>query len=102
MRPMTYVAIDTRALARNLRLVRTRVAERVRLMAVVKANAYGHGLELAAHAFAEAGADWLGVSTLDEQVEALAEHRLTDASECGHGTTRAVTIYRDEGLPCAR
>ena len=99
MRPMTYVAIDTRALARNLRLVRTRLAERVRLMAVVKANAYGHGLKLAAHAFAEAGADWLGVSTLDEgirlrqhglqlpvllflpaldrEVEPLVEHRLT-------------------------
>lgn len=99
MRPMTYVAVDTSALAHNLRLVRTRLADKVRLMAVVKANGYGHGLELAGQTFADAGADWLGVSTVDEgialrqsglqlpvlvflpapdeQAEALVEHRLT-------------------------
>ncbi len=99
MLPQTYVAVDTEALAYNLRLVRTRMAEKVRLMAVVKANAYGHGLELAARTFAEAGADWLGVSTvaegiklrqagleppilvflpaLPDELEALVEHRLT-------------------------
>ena len=95
----TYVAVDTEALGQNLRTVRTRLSERVRLMAVVKANAYGHGLELSARTFAAAGADWLGVSSLAEgvalreaglalpilvflpvlssDVEALVHHRLT-------------------------
>lgn len=64
----TYVAVDTEALGQNLRTVRTRLAERVRLMAVVKANGYGHGLELSARTFAAAGADWLGVSSLAEGI----------------------------------
>jgi alanine racemase len=37
-------------------------------MAVVKAGGYGHGLELSARTFAAAGADWLGVSSLEEGV----------------------------------
>lgn len=95
----TYVAVDTEALGQNLRTVRTRLSERVRLMAVVKANGYGHGLELSARTLAAAGADWLGVSSLAEgvalreaglalpvlvflpvlasDVEALVHHRLT-------------------------
>lgn len=64
----SYVAVDPEALSQNLRTVRTRLAERVRLMAVVKANGYGHGLELSARTLAAAGADWLGVSSLAEGV----------------------------------
>ncbi len=36
------------------------------LMAVVKANAYGHGMEQCARAAREAGASWLGVATVAE------------------------------------
>lgn len=68
MPPRTYVAVDTHALKHNLSAVRTRLADTVRLMAVVKANGYGHDRVLAARAFVEAGADWLGVSTGDEAV----------------------------------
>ncbi len=45
------------------------------LMAVVKANAYGHGMEQCARAAREAGADWLGVAT---PAEALALRSLGD------------------------
>jgi len=45
------------------------------LMAVVKANAYGHGTEQCARAAREAGADWLGVAT---PAEALALRSLGD------------------------
>lgn len=68
MPPLTYVAVDTAALQYNLAQARTLLEPATRLMAVVKANAYGHGLTLAASAFAEAGADWLGVSTPEEGV----------------------------------
>ena len=68
MPPLTYVAVDLSALRHNLAQVRSRLEPTTRLMAVVKANAYGHGLVLAARACAEAGADWLGVSTLEEGV----------------------------------
>ena len=36
------------------------------MMAVVKADGYGHGMVESARAAREAGADWLGVATLDE------------------------------------
>ena len=39
------------------------------LMTVVKANAYGHGMEQCARAAREAGAAWLGVATTDEALE---------------------------------
>jgi alanine racemase len=64
MRPLT-ATIDTAALARNLGVVRTH-APRSRVLAVVKANAYGHGLERAARAFA--AADGLALIEIDAAV----------------------------------
>ncbi len=40
------------------------------MLAVVKANAYGHGLEYCAHAFVSAGAAWLGVTSVEEGIRA--------------------------------
>jgi alanine racemase len=42
------------------------------LLAIVKANAYGHGLELCAPAAVRAGARWLGVTSVEEGVAARA------------------------------
>jgi len=66
LRRTTWLEIDTDALASNLRLVRTLAPRGARLGAVLKANAYGHGLEVAARTFAAAGADLLCVATVDE------------------------------------
>jgi len=55
--------IDTRALRHNLRTIRER-AKGARVMAVVKANAYGHGLIPTALALAEA--DAFAVARLEE------------------------------------
>lgn len=38
------------------------------LLAVVKANAYGHGLDICATALAKAGAGWLGVADVSEGI----------------------------------
>jgi alanine racemase len=40
------------------------------LLAVVKANAYGHGMRDCARALVEAGANWIGVTSVEEGVEA--------------------------------
>jgi alanine racemase len=61
------LTIDTTALAHNVTVLRSAVGE-ARVMAVVKANAYGHGAVDCARAFAEAGVDWLGVVDLAEAV----------------------------------
>ena len=55
-----YAEIDLEALAHNLRRVRQLAGDRA-VWAVVKANAYGHGLENAVKGFAEAD----GIATID-------------------------------------
>ncbi|OON74194.1 alanine racemase [Streptomyces tsukubensis] len=57
--------IDLAALRANVRALRAR-APRSAFMAVVKADAYGHGMVPCARAAKEAGADWLGVATPGE------------------------------------
>ncbi|HKR98018.1 MAG TPA: alanine racemase, partial [Candidatus Dormibacteraeota bacterium] len=49
------------ALQRNTELIRGLLPPQTRLMAMVKSNGYGHGLELAAHGALNGGASWLGV-----------------------------------------
>ncbi len=63
MKSPTQVTIDTAALRHNLARVRE-FAPRSRLMAVIKANAYGHGIETAAAALADA--DAFAVARLEE------------------------------------
>jgi alanine racemase len=60
-----YAAIDLGALRANVAVLRAR-APRSGLMAVVKADAYGHGAEPCARAALEAGASWLGTATPQE------------------------------------
>ncbi|OMH34982.1 alanine racemase [Tersicoccus sp. Bi-70] len=57
--------VDLAAIRHNVRTLRTRVAPAA-LMAVVKADAYGHGMLPVATAALEAGADWLGVAHVSE------------------------------------
>ncbi|WP_405760925.1 alanine racemase [Streptomyces sp. NBC_01420] len=57
--------IDLAALRANVRVLRARAAG-AQLMAVVKADAYGHGAVPCARAAREAGAAWLGTATPQE------------------------------------
>jgi alanine racemase len=60
-----HVEIDLGAIADNVREL-ARVAEGAEVMAIVKADAYGHGAFPAARAALAGGATWLGVAQLDE------------------------------------
>ena len=62
---LSWVEIDTARLRHNIDAFRTVIAPGTRLMVVVKANAYGHGLDAVAPIAAES-ADWLGVNCVDE------------------------------------
>ncbi len=64
----TEARIDRTALAHNLAQVR-RCAPRSRVLAVVKADAYGHGAVLCAREFVAHGADWLGVALVEEGLQ---------------------------------
>lgn len=62
------VEVDRAALRHNFRQVRQLIGPTVDILAVVKADAYGHGLVPAAQAFAEAGATSFGVAEVEEGV----------------------------------
>lgn len=63
----TWAEIDLAALVGNLRLLKKRAGSRVKIMFVVKANAYGHDAVLCSLAAQKArAADWLGVSSVEE------------------------------------
>lgn len=65
-RPPSWVDVDLAALAANLRSIRARIGERRLVAAVVKADAYGHGLLPVARRCEAAGVDFLAVATLGE------------------------------------
>ncbi|HVT57854.1 MAG TPA: alanine racemase [Thermoanaerobaculia bacterium] len=67
LRP-AWVDVDLGALEHNLRLMQRRLGA-VRIMAMVKADAYGHGAIGVSRALAAAGVDWLGVALLEEGAE---------------------------------
>lgn len=62
----TWIEIDRKALAHNINLFRRLAGPGVKLMPVVKANAYGHGLEQVSKICAEEGVDYLAVHSLEE------------------------------------
>ncbi|WP_415910713.1 alanine racemase [Oleiharenicola sp. Vm1] len=61
-----WAEIDLAALERNLRLIRASLPPHIRYVAVVKADAYGHGLPQTAARLMHAGADLLAVAHLAE------------------------------------
>ena len=65
----TFCSIDHDALRWNLAQIRGRLAGAVRILSMVKANAYGHGATTVARTLAAAGSDGFGVATLEEGIE---------------------------------
>lgn len=61
-----WAEVDLDAIAGNVAAVRALLDPSTRFMAVVKADGYGHGAVPVAHAALDAGAQWLGVATVDE------------------------------------
>lgn len=65
MSAFTGITVDREALIANYATLASRVAP-AGVIAVVKADAYGHGALECAQAFVDAGAEWLGVADIDE------------------------------------
>lgn len=63
----TWVEVDLKAIEDNVSLVRS--STNVQVMAVVKANGYGHGAVQAARAAIKGGATWLGVARIEEALQ---------------------------------
>lgn len=69
-----WVEIDLAALERNLKLIRASLPPEIKYVAVVKADAYGHGLHQVAARLMHAGADLFAVASV---AEALALRELS-------------------------
>ncbi|OGQ81621.1 MAG: alanine racemase [Deltaproteobacteria bacterium RIFCSPLOWO2_12_FULL_60_19] len=65
----TYCVIDLAALRWNFEQVKKRVGPGVKILSVVKANAYGHGVREVAKTLSRAGSDGFGVATVEEGIE---------------------------------
>lgn len=71
----TWVEIDKKAIAGNYKIFR-HLADRTRLMTVVKSNAYGHGLVAVSKILEKSGVDWFGVDSVPEAL-ALRKEKIT-------------------------
>lgn len=65
---MQWIEIKSSALTHNLQQFRRLIGQERKLLATVKANAYGHGLLEVAEIAHRAGADWLGVHSVEEGI----------------------------------
>ncbi|GAA3400965.1 alanine racemase [Paenibacillus hodogayensis] len=65
----TWAEVYLEAIACNTRLFKSNLGEQTLMMAVVKANGYGHGAPETAKAALNAGADRLGVAIVDEAIQ---------------------------------
>lgn len=64
-----WVEIDLAAIEHNVRQLKRCLAAEIDLMAIVKADAYGHGAIAVSQSALKAGATWLGVATIPEGIQ---------------------------------
>lgn len=69
MKMDTHLEINLENLKQNIVNLKSLLKKDTKFLAVVKSNAYGHGLVEVAHAAIEAGANWFGVIDLDEAMK---------------------------------
>lgn len=65
----SWVEINLENLAYNIKEIRKSVPEGKKLLAVVKADAYGHGAVMLAPTILASGCDMLGVASIDEGID---------------------------------
>lgn len=116
-----WAEIDLAALERNLRLIRASLPTHIRYVAVVKADAYGHGLYQTAARLMHSGADLFAVANvteaaalrelgpgwpililsplLPEEDRLLAEYDLAATVSCADEVARFDAVGRASGRP---
>ena len=66
-----WAEVNANNIKDNLRFIRTLISKSTKIMAVVKANGYGHGVLKVAKAAIEAGVERLGVASVEEALELI-------------------------------
>ncbi len=91
----TWAHIDLNALAANFRSVKARLNRDVKVMAVVKADAYGHCAVKCARRLEREGTDWFGVALPEEGIK-LREGGITKPILCLGG------FWKDQEYACIK
>ena len=86
----SWIEVSEERLAGNFRVVSEAAGAGTDVLAVVKANAYGHGAERCAVALARAGAQWFGVADVSEG--ARVRNALAAAGFAGEGVPRILVM----------
>ncbi|MGB4586314.1 MAG: alanine racemase [Rectinemataceae bacterium] len=94
----TYYLIDLDVIASNFRDMRTIVGSEVKIAAVLKADAYGHGAVITAGTILEAGADMLAVATLSEALELRRAYAKAKIVVIGHTPDAFADIVVENGI----
>ncbi|MBD3413953.1 MAG: alanine racemase [Candidatus Aminicenantes bacterium] len=103
-----WLEINAKALEHNIRQFQSLLGEERRLLAMVKANAYGHGMREVSQIALKSGVDWLGVNSIDEAlilrnqgiqcpilcVGYIPLHRLKDAVQ----NKIRMTVYNEDSI----
>ncbi len=94
----TWCEVDLNQLVSNFQKIRQHVGDGVAVMPVIKANAYGHGLEPCGMALQDAGATVLAVAYVEEGV-ALRQSGITaEIHILGGAVTRQIPLFLEHGL----
>lgn len=108
----SWVEINLENVSHNMREIRKNTPKNTKLLAVVKADAYGHGSVMLAPTLLASGADMLGVASIDEGVD-LRQAKINSeilvlgavpvwAVETAVNADLTVSIFSDEHLKACR
>jgi alanine racemase len=65
----TWLQVDLDAVEYNFRNIKSKLSKGTKVLCVLKADAYGHGAEFLVKEYERLGADWYGVSNIDEALQ---------------------------------
>ncbi len=94
----TWYLVDLDVIASNFRDMKTIVGKDVKIAAVLKADAYGHGAVMTAGTILEAGADMLAVATLSEALELRRVYGEATIIVMGHTPDALADIAVENGI----
>lgn len=94
----TRVEISLDALRHNIEAFRSCLPERIALMAVIKADAYGHGAVQVARETLEHGVSYLAVAFLDEAIELRQAGIEAPILVLGHAPVKGIELAAREGI----
>ncbi len=94
----TWIDIDTSKLKANVDAFRALIKPSVKLMGVVKSNAYGHGLVGISELVTKYGADWIGVDSIVEGIKLREEGITAPILILGYTLPEMIAVAADNNI----